>query len=103
MTAHWRTTILAILAGATFLGSAAAQEGPWTTSRVLAVVAGVLVAALGVFARDAAGPPKPPETERPTVPPVSRGLSAADFDFKEPGEEPSAALGPRPEQGTGGE
>lgn len=56
----YRTTIIGLVAGLSFLAAALSQDGPWTAQRILAVVAGVLVAALGAVARDAAAPPPPP-------------------------------------------
>lgn len=73
---NYRTTLLGALAGLSFLVGALAQEGPWTAPRILAVVAGVLVAALGAVARDAAVPAPPPalpssQGSPPALPPSS--------------------------------
>lgn len=64
-----RTTIVGVIAGLTFLASALSQEGPWTAPRILAVVAGVLVAVLGAVSRDAAAPLPAPPASRPSDPP----------------------------------
>jgi len=56
----WRTSLLGAIAGLAFVSAALVQEGPWTTPRILSLVAGALVAALGAVAKDAPPPPAAP-------------------------------------------
>jgi hypothetical protein len=86
-----RTTILAALAGLTFIAAALAQEGPWTTTRILAVIAGALVAGLGVVAKDAAAPSLPPPAAPPPPPPPETHGGTVEV-------EPADAWGPRPSE-----
>jgi len=94
-----RTTIAGIIAGLTFIASALAEDGAWTTARILRVAVGACIAALGVVARDAAGAAPalpsaaPPETVvvPPPVTPEHSGIVPAQALV-----EPSASWGPRP-------
>ena len=51
-----RTTVLGLIAGLSMLSSVAAQDGPWTVSRVLMALCGAGIAFLGAFAGDHAAP-----------------------------------------------
>lgn len=84
---NWRTTLLAILAGLSFIVAALQGSGPMTVRDWALAVAGALVAALGVFAKDAEKK-LPPATSTPVTHGAPRNV--------EP--EPSAAWGPRPSE-----
>jgi hypothetical protein len=66
----YRTTLLGVLAGLSFIVAALQGNGPMTARDWALVVAGALLAGLGAVARDAASPPALPPSQVPPLPPA---------------------------------